>query len=89
MIYEIGSHTTVTAADLTRDLHIDPAYLIRILRRFRTQDLVHTEQDKNDRRSLNLFLTETGRAEWETLRDQSRQQVAQSLTSLGVMVNRR
>ncbi|MDO1584431.1 bifunctional helix-turn-helix transcriptional regulator/GNAT family N-acetyltransferase [Rhizobium oryzicola] len=84
VIYEIGSRATVTAADLTRDLHIDPAYLSRILRRFRSQNLVHTEQDKNDRRSLNLFLTETGRGEWETLRDQSRQQVAQSLIPLGV-----
>ena len=33
ILFEIGSHDGVSAAALVRDLHLDPAYLSRILKR--------------------------------------------------------
>lgn len=82
VIYEIGARPGVTAAELTRDLHLDAAYVSRILRRFRSEDLVRTERDAGDRRSQNLFLTKTGLATWQELGEQSRQQIARSLSAL-------
>ncbi|TRL37438.1 bifunctional helix-turn-helix transcriptional regulator/GNAT family N-acetyltransferase [Rhizobium straminoryzae] len=82
VIYEIGARPGVTAAELTRDLHLDAAYLSRILRRLRSEELVHTEPDAHDRRSQNLFLTETGLARWRELGEQSRQQIDKSLSAL-------
>ncbi|MCY1669163.1 bifunctional helix-turn-helix transcriptional regulator/GNAT family N-acetyltransferase [Rhizobium sp. SL86] len=82
VIYEIGARPGVTAADLTRDLTLDPAYLSRILRRLRAENLLRSERDANDRRSQNLFLTDAGQSEWQTLGDQSRRQIEQSLAPL-------
>ncbi len=83
VIYEIGARPGATAADLTRDLHLDPAYLSRILRRFRSQNLLRSERDTADRRSQNLFLTDRGQTEWQTLGEQSRRQIEQALSRLG------
>lgn len=83
VIYEIGARPGVTAADLTRDLHLDPAYLSRILRRLRSDGLMRSERDARDRRSQNLFLTDTGKTEWESLGRQSRHQIEQALAPLG------
>ncbi|MBT9370969.1 helix-turn-helix domain-containing GNAT family N-acetyltransferase [Rhizobium sp. CSW-27] len=88
VIYEIGARPGIVAADLTRDLHLDPAYLSRILRRFRSSQLTHSERDADDRRSQKLFLTETGMAEWQRLGEQSRRQVAQALSPLGLDAQR-
>lgn len=82
VIYEIGARSKTSASDLVRDLHLDPAYLSRILKSFRARDLVAVEKDPVDRRSQILQLTAAGRAEFDQLSELSRAQIRTMLSRL-------
>ncbi|MCL6708180.1 helix-turn-helix domain-containing GNAT family N-acetyltransferase [Pseudomonas sp. R2.Fl] len=82
VIYEIGARGETSASDLVRDLHLDPAYLSRILKAFRDRDLVTVEKDPVDRRSQILQLTAAGRAEFVQLGELSRAQIRDMLSGL-------
>ncbi|MBR0555182.1 MarR family transcriptional regulator [Ciceribacter sp. L1K23] len=82
VLYEIGARGTTTATDLVRDIHLDPAYLSRILKVFRDRGLVAIESDPADRRSRRLRLTPVGTAEYEQLADLSRGQIREMLSAL-------
>lgn len=82
VLFEIGSHNGVTAAVLTRDLHLDPAYLSRILKRFRGEDLIETNPDPADLRSQIITVTERGRAQFEEFGRRSNAQIAARFESL-------
>lgn len=82
VLYEIGARGATTASDLVRDLHLDPAYLSRILKIFRDRDLVTVERDAADRRSQILQLTTTGSIEFEQLGELSRAQIRGMLSGL-------
>ena len=83
IVYEIGTRRQALAVELVRDLHLDPAYLSRILKKFRERDLVIVAKDPTDGRSQRLALTDKGRTEFETLAELSRSQLRQMLAPLG------
>ena len=83
IVYEIGTRVEVLAVELVRDLHLDPAYLSRILKKFRERGLVTVAQDPTDGRSQRLALTDKGHTEFETLAELSRNQLRQMLAPLG------
>lgn len=83
VIYELGARGRASAAELVRDLHLDPAYLSRILKAFRTRRLVEQTRDPADGRSQVITLTPDGMAEFEALANLSRKQLATMLEELG------
>lgn len=83
ILYELGAHAGMTAAALTRDLRLDPAYLSRILKTFRADGLVDSHSDPGDRRSRRLSLTLRGREIHADLQQRARRQVADQLAGLG------
>ncbi len=83
VIYEIGARGQASAAELVRDLHLDPAYLSRILKAFRTRKLVEQTRDPADGRSQLLTLTADGATERKLLAELSRDQLATMLEDLG------
>lgn len=76
VLFEIGSHDGVNAGALARDLQLDPAYLSRILKRFREEDFIETSPDPADQRSQIITVTGKGRAQFEELGQRSNAQIA-------------
>ncbi|MDE1994224.1 MAG: MarR family transcriptional regulator [Rhizobiaceae bacterium] len=76
VLFEIGSHDGIAASTLTRDLHLDPAYLSRILKRFREDELIETKTDPNDLRSQIITVTDKGQAQFREFVRRSRAQIA-------------
>ncbi len=70
------------AADLARDLGIDPGQLSRTLKRFETAGLVERVRDADDRRRSLVRLTEPGRAVFAPLEAEQRRRVAADLDGL-------
>lgn len=83
VIYELGARGQASAAELVRDLHLDPAYLSRILKAFRTRRLIEQTRDPADGRSQLLTLTADGIAECRLLAELSRDQLATMMADLG------
>lgn len=83
ILYEMGTRQRATAAELTRDLGLDPAYLSRMLKRFRDKGLIDSEPDPADRRSQILSMTATGRELYLSLGERARQRIAADLESFG------
>ncbi|MDM9644568.1 helix-turn-helix domain-containing GNAT family N-acetyltransferase [Rhizobium sp. S163] len=76
VLFEVGSQERVSAVALVRDLHLDPAYLSRILKRFKAQGLMETTPDPDDRRSQLISVTDQGRMQFQELVDRSNAQIA-------------
>ncbi|PST19155.1 MarR family transcriptional regulator [Rhizobium sp. JAB6] len=76
VLFEVGFRGGVAASALTRDLHLDPAYLSRIVKRFRQDGLIETTPDPNDARSQIMKVTEKGQAQYEEFVRRSRAQIA-------------
>ncbi|ATN34789.1 MarR family transcriptional regulator [Rhizobium sp. ACO-34A] len=83
VVYELGARGQASATDLVRDLHLDPAYLSRILKAFRSAEIIEQTRDPEDGRSQIISLTAKGMAEYEALGELSRNQLAQMLEPLG------
>lgn len=82
VLYEISSGDGRSATDLTRNLHIDPAYLSRILKKFRSTALIETRPDPDDLRRHLLTATEGGMRLCERFAERSRSQLAEMLAPL-------
>jgi len=82
ILYEMGARRRVSATELNRDLGLDPAYLSRLLKKFREAGFIDSEPDPADKRSQILTVTEKGQAEYETLGELSRQQIADELANV-------
>lgn len=67
ILYELNARGETSAAILACDLRLDPAYLSRILRKFRTKKLVAAKASERDRRERILTLTGKGRKEFAAL----------------------
>ncbi|MDC9809979.1 MULTISPECIES: bifunctional helix-turn-helix transcriptional regulator/GNAT family N-acetyltransferase [Rhizobium] len=76
VLFEIGSHHGISAVSLFRDLHLDPAYLSRILKRFRAEGLIETSPDPADLRSKVIIVTDQGREKFEELGRRANAQIA-------------
>lgn len=86
VLYELGHRKGVTAAVLSKDLDLDPAYLSRILRRLSHAGLVARLPNPQDGRGRVLSLTAEGRDEFERLVQASCErigQIVEPLTSQG------
>ncbi len=82
VLFEIGSREGVSAVALARDLQLDPAYLSRILKRFRANDLIETKADPGDLRSQIIKVTTKGYRQFEELGRRSNTQIAERFANL-------
>ena len=82
ILYEIGARKRLSATELNRELGLDPAYLSRILKKFREAGFIENEPDPADGRSQILTVTTKGRAEFEMLGELSRRQIAADLDGI-------
>ncbi len=82
VLFEIGAHDGVNAGVLARDLQLDPAYLSRILKRFREEHFIEATPDPADQRSQILIVTARGRAQFEELGSRSNAQIAARFDTL-------
>lgn len=89
VIYEIAHQERATATLLADELSLDPGYLSRLLRRLEGRSLVRRRRSGEDRRKIELSLTEKGRSSFELLDSASRQQIDLLLSELSEADQRR
>jgi DNA-binding MarR family transcriptional regulator/GNAT superfamily N-acetyltransferase len=82
VLYELAHRERPTAAELSRDLGLDPGYLSRVLHGFRRSGLIATERSKDDGRQSHLSLTEAGQAAFAPLNARSHGEIAGMLDGL-------
>ena len=82
IIYELAAQPGLSAKRLIEELHLDAAYLSRILKKFRNDGLLLTRPDPQDQRSQLLELTAEGLSEARVLAVRSRQEIAAMLSAL-------
>src|SRR6476660_2981021 len=61
LLWELAHRGQATAAELARDLDLDPGYLSRLLRALKEQALIRSERSPSDARHLHLSLSAAGR----------------------------
>ena len=76
LLYELAHRDRPAAAELARDLSLDPGYLSRILRSFEERGLIRREASEADARQSLVSLSEAGRAAFAPLDENSRQDIA-------------
>lgn len=82
VLYEIAYRRRPTAADLGRDLDLDPGYLSRVVRGFSRRGLIRRTRSPDDRRQHFLALTRRGREAFAPLDARSHREVAALLRRL-------
>lgn len=82
VLFEIGSREQVSAVALARDLQLDPAYLSRILKRFKAEGLIETTPDPDDRRSQLISVTDQGHQQFQELGKRSNDQITERFNKL-------
>lgn len=82
VLWELGHSPPRSAARLAEALALDPAYLARILRRFREAGLAEAVPDPADARARIARLTPAGAAELAGLEDAARAEVRARLAPL-------
>jgi DNA-binding MarR family transcriptional regulator/GNAT superfamily N-acetyltransferase len=89
VLYELAHRDRVTAAELGRDLGLDPGYLSRLLTGFEKRRLLGRRPSAADGRQSLLTLTPRGRAAFAPLDARSRQEVGALLKRLPATGQRR
>ncbi|WP_158816383.1 bifunctional helix-turn-helix transcriptional regulator/GNAT family N-acetyltransferase [Methylocapsa sp. S129] len=89
VLYELAHRTSPTAAEIARDLGLDPAQLSRILKAFRTRRLLTSAPSAAHAKHKLLSLTPKGRAAFDTLEQATVEQIAGMLAPLGETARRR
>ena len=84
VIYELAHHEQTTATELSNELGLDPAYLSRILHRFKRQGLLDRRLSETDGRQSLLWLTEQGQEAFATLNARSYNEIEAMLNRLPV-----
>jgi DNA-binding MarR family transcriptional regulator/N-acetylglutamate synthase-like GNAT family acetyltransferase len=82
ILYEIANRNYPSAADLARDLALDPGYLSRLLRGFAVRGLVEKSCDARDRRQNRLALTVKGAEVFAGLNQRQNQEVVSMLDGI-------
>ena len=82
LLWELAHRERTTAAELARDLDLDPGYVSRLLRAFKEQELIRGERGDSDARHLHLTLTAAGRRAFAPLDRQSAADVDRLLGAL-------
>jgi DNA-binding MarR family transcriptional regulator/GNAT superfamily N-acetyltransferase len=83
LLWELAHRERTTAAELARDLDLDPGYVSRLLRDFKEKKLIRGERLPDDARQLHLALTAAGRRAFAPLDRQSEAHVERLLAGLG------
>lgn len=89
VLFELAHRDNPTAAELCRDLELDPGYLSRILGRFQRRGLVERIPSDRDRRERLMRLTEAGRQAFALLDARSATEVRAMLATLAESDQRR
>lgn len=79
VLFELGHREAPNATEMAQDLRLDPAYLARILRRFRDLGLLRAGPDASDGRRRQLDLTPEGRRVLDELQRRSRAEIGSIL----------
>ena len=82
VLYELAHREHSTASEICDVLGLDAGYLSRILRHFVSRKLIVRERSREDARHFGLQLTPKGRTIFDSLDQQSSQQVAEILSRL-------
>jgi Transcriptional regulators len=82
ILYEIANRDHVIAADLSKELGLDPGYLSRILDRLEQKGLIQKVQSPSDGRQRLLRLTPDGEAAASLLDQRSREEIGEMLGNL-------
>lgn len=82
VLYEIAHRTSPMAADLAKELDLDPGYLSRMLRGFQVRGLVDKIRSDADARQQLLRLTAKGSAVFTQLDDRQTQEVSEMLRNV-------
>ena len=82
VLYELANRNGPAAADLSKDLGIDPGYLSRILQRFAAAGLVTRTPSANDGRQNHIELTSAGGRAFAPVDRRSKEAVAAMLQRL-------
>ena len=82
LLWELAHRERTTAAELARDLDLDPGYVSRLLRAFKEQELIRGERAADDARHLHLTLTAAGHRAFAPLDRQSTADVDRLLGAL-------
>lgn len=84
ILYELAHRAGVTAADLARELGLDPDYISRVISAFERRGLVEKRRSADDARISNLVLTDAGREVFTPLEAAAQAEVVQMLRALAV-----
>jgi DNA-binding MarR family transcriptional regulator/N-acetylglutamate synthase-like GNAT family acetyltransferase len=82
VLYELGTRADVSAADLCRDLGLDPGYVSRLLKKLHGKGLLSRRPSPEDARRSIVTLTDTGRSTYRELDATSRADVGTMLARL-------
>jgi len=82
VLYELNARKGAVAAELARDLELDPGYLSRVLAAFKRKRWIASVADETDKRRRTLALTKAGQAAFEPLNRRSQDEAAALLASL-------
>jgi DNA-binding MarR family transcriptional regulator/N-acetylglutamate synthase-like GNAT family acetyltransferase len=83
VVYELAHHETTTAAELAKELDLDPGYLSRMLKSLEQRGYLVRRPAEADGRQAILALSEQGEAAFAEINTRSRAQVAGLLDPLG------
>ncbi|MEP7301647.1 MAG: helix-turn-helix domain-containing GNAT family N-acetyltransferase [Caldimonas sp.] len=89
LLWEFAHRERTTAAELARELDLDPGYLSRLLRRLKEGKLIRSTRSADDARHLHLSLTAAGKRAFAPLDRHSEAGVAALLAPLGEAGQRR
>lgn len=89
VLYELAARKGVVAAELARDLELDPGYLSRVLAAFKRKRWIAAVADKSDKRRRTIALTRAGLAAFEPLDRRSQDEAAALLSSLDASAQRK
>ena len=82
LLWEFAHRDRTTAAELARDLGLDPGYLSRLLRGLKESRLIRSARSEDDARHLHLSLSAAGRRAFAPLDKHSEEGVAALLAPL-------
>lgn len=82
VLYEIGHRDGPTAKEISADMRVDPGYVSRLLKGFRTKGWVAAVPDADDGRVRRLSLTEAGRSAFTPMYDRANAVAAEALEAL-------
>jgi DNA-binding MarR family transcriptional regulator/N-acetylglutamate synthase-like GNAT family acetyltransferase len=82
IVFELANHDQMTAAEMCRNLGLDPGYLSRILGTLEQRGLLEKLRSENDGRQLLIRLSPLGRDAFELLDKRSRVEVEEMLNEL-------